>query len=230
MQIVFQDPVASLNPRLRIGEAVREPILVHALATGATVDERVAALLECVGLEQAVAGRYPHELSGGERQRVGIARALSVEPELIVADEPVSALDVSVQAQVLNLLVDLKRSLNLTYLFISHDLRVVRYMSDRIAVMYLGRLVETGGAEEVLRSPLHPYTQTLLAATPTRPPAQPDSAAVSALPIVSASAAEPSAYGCPFLPRCARAEARCRTSRPELAPKGPGRHAACHFA
>ena len=166
MQIVFQDPVGSLNPRLRVADALREPIVVHHLLEGDAVEARVRSLAADVGLDADTLTRYPHELSGGQRQRVGIARALSVEPEFIVADEPVSALDVSVQAQVLNLLVDLKRAFHLTYLFISHDLHVVRYVSDRVAVMHLGRIVELGPTEEVFAHPAHPYTKELLAATP----------------------------------------------------------------
>jgi ABC-type oligopeptide transport system ATPase subunit len=170
MQIVFQDPYSSLNPRMTVGRTLREPLEIHRLTPPAQMEGRVTALLDEVGLDPAFAGRYPHELSGGQRQRVGIARALSVEPRFIVCDEPVSALDVSVQAQVLNLLADLQQKRSLTYLFIAHDLAVVRTMSDRIAVMNQGKLVETGPSEEVYRNPKDPYTKTLLSAVPVPDP------------------------------------------------------------
>lgn len=169
-QIVFQDPYGSLNPRLTVGETLREVLHVHRLARGRAADERVAELLELVGLSPDHAGRYPHEFSGGQRQRIGIARALSVEPEFIICDEPVSALDVSVQAQILNLLRDLQDQLGLTYLFIAHDLSVVEHLSDRIAVMYLGKIVEIGEADDIIGEPQHPYTKALLSAVPVPEP------------------------------------------------------------
>ena len=170
MQMIFQDPYASLNPRMRVGTAVREPLDVHGIGTPAERGARVAELLERVGLESDFARRYPHELSGGQRQRVGIARALATRPRFVVADEPISALDVSIQAQIVNLLSELKEDLGLTYLFIAHDLAMVRYLSDRVAVMYLGRLVEVGRREDVFDRPLHPYTRALISAIPTPDP------------------------------------------------------------
>jgi oligopeptide transport system ATP-binding protein len=165
-QIVFQDPYGSLNPRMTVGDTIREVLHVHKLAAGEQAQQRMLELLDIVGLPAAAAGRYPHEFSGGQRQRIGIARALSVEPEFIVCDEPVSALDVSVQAQVLNLLQDLQQQFGLSYLFIAHDLSVVEHVSDRIAVMYLGRIVEMGDAQQIINAPQHPYTQALLSAVP----------------------------------------------------------------
>ncbi|MBX9692934.1 MAG: ATP-binding cassette domain-containing protein, partial [Cyanobacteria bacterium] len=170
MQIVFQNPYASLDPRMTIKQIIQEPLEVHGLETGTTLSDRVMTLLDLVGLSQAMADRYPHEFSGGQRQRIGIARALALNPRLIVADEPVSALDVSVQAQILNLLLDLKKEFHLTYLFIAHNLDVVRYISDRIAVMYLGRVVEIGTCEEVYEKPLHPYSHALISAAPVPDP------------------------------------------------------------
>ncbi|MFW6201970.1 MAG: ABC transporter ATP-binding protein [Gemmatimonadota bacterium] len=170
-QIVFQDPFGSLNPRMTVGDTLREALAVHGLARGRDAERRVRELLDLVGLSGDYAGRYPHEFSGGQRQRVGIARALSVEPEFVVCDEPVSALDVSVQAQILNLLIELQKRLDLAYLFIAHDLSVVEHISDRIAVMRQGRIVEIGPARRVVRSPEHPYTQTLLASVPVPDPA-----------------------------------------------------------
>jgi oligopeptide/dipeptide ABC transporter ATP-binding protein len=224
MQIVFQDPWASLNPRLTVGRAVREGLEIHRLARGAEADRRVAVLLEEVGLPADGAGRYPHELSGGQRQRVAIARALAVEPDLLVCDEPVSALDVSVQAQVLNLLADLQRRRGLAMLFVSHDLAVVRHLAPRVAVMYLGRIVEEGPAAAVLASPRHPYTQALLSAAPVPDPAAPRTrVALTGEP--PSPAREPA--GCPFHPRCphpAKDEV-CTAERPGLA--GREHRAAC---
>ena len=226
MQMVFQDANAALDPRLTILESVAEGLDIHRLCkTRAERRERVAALLERVGLEPAWMERFPHELSGGQRQRVGIARALAVEPRFLVCDEPVSALDVSARAQVLELLMSLQRDLGLGCLFIAHDLAAVRQLSDRLAVMYLGRVVETGPAEEVLASPLHPYTRMLIASAPVPDPR----ARARALADVRGEA--PSALdapvGCPFAPRCPRKADACAHSRPEL--RGASGHfAACH--
>ena len=226
MQMVFQDASAALDPRLTILESVAEGLDIHHLCkTRAERRERVAALLERVGLEPAWMERFPHELSGGQRQRVGIARALAVEPRFLVCDEPVSALDVSARAQVLELLMSLQRDLGLGCLFIAHDLAAVRQLSDRLAVMYLGRVVETGPAEEVLSRPLHPYTRMLIASAPVPDPR----ARARALADVRGEA--PSALdapvGCPFAPRCPRKADVCAHSRPEL--RGAGGHlAACH--
>jgi oligopeptide/dipeptide ABC transporter ATP-binding protein len=224
-QIVFQDPVGSLNPRIRVGEALAEPLRVHGVVPRERVPERVAELLARVGLDPEDADRYPHEFSGGQRQRIGIARALSVEPDLVVADEPVSALDVSVQAQVLNLLADLQRDLGLTYLFIAHDLAVVRQVAERVAVMYMGRVVETGPCEELFRRPLHPYTRALLEAVPRPRPGRRARAPVRG---EARAGAVPEA-GCPFEPRCAHPErdAACRASLPSLEAKRPGGWARC---
>jgi len=228
MQIIFQDPYGSLNPRMTVGAAVAEGIEIHGLARGAEVGRRVAGLLEEVGLDPEYARRYPHEFSGGQRQRIGIARALAVEPSFIVCDEPVSALDVSVQAQVLNLLADLQRDRGLSYLFIAHDLAVVRQIARRIAVMYLGRIVESGPTEALLASPRHPYTVALLSAVPEPDPTRRRSRIVLGGDLPSPSAPPP---GCPFHTRCfhpARNE-RCRTELPQLRPVG-ATMAACHYA
>ena len=228
MQIVFQDPYGSLNPRMRIGSAVAEGIEIHGLAPKAEIPGRVAALLEEVGLDPTYARRYPHEFSGGQRQRIGIARALAVQPSFIVCDEPVSALDVSVQAQVLNLLADLQRHRGLSYLFIAHDLAVVRQVAQRVAVMYLGRIVETGPTEALLREPRHPYTVALLSAVP-----EPDPAGQKRRVVLPGDPPSPSAppTGCPFHPRCfhpAKSD-RCRAELPLLRPVGATR-VACHYA
>jgi len=228
MQIVFQDPYGSLNPRMRIGSAVAEGIEIHGLAPRAEIPGRVAALLEEVGLDPTYARRYPHEFSGGQRQRIGIARALAVQPSFIVCDEPVSALDVSVQAQVLNLLADLQRHRGLSYLFIAHDLAVVRQVAQRVAVMYLGRIVETGATEALLREPRHPYTIALLSAVP-----EPDPAGQKRRVVLPGDPPSPSAppAGCPFHPRCfhpAKSD-RCRAELPLLRPVGATR-VACHYA
>jgi peptide/nickel transport system ATP-binding protein len=229
MQIVFQDPFSSLDPRQRIGAALVEPMRVHGLAEGAAVRARAAALLDEVGLPATALDRFPHEFSGGQRQRIGIARALTVEPELIVADEPVSALDVSVQAQVLLLLQDLRRRRGLSFLFVSHDLSVVRWFCERVAVMYLGRIVEEGPAARVLAAPLHPYAALLRDAYPV-----PDPERRTALPriigeIPSAAAPPP---GCPFHPRCQHAMPVCAVQLPRwtaVGPDGTDGGVACHL-
>ncbi|WP_431283415.1 ABC transporter ATP-binding protein [Humitalea sp. 24SJ18S-53] len=211
MQIVFQDPYSSLNPRQTIGSALIEPLTLHGIARGAAARDRAAALLEEVGLPPSALDKFPHEFSGGQRQRIGIARALTVEPELIVADEPVSALDVSVQAQVLLLLRDLQRRRGLSFLFVSHDLSVVRWFCDRVAVMYLGRIVEQGPVDRVLSAPMHPYARMLRDASPV-----PDPALRGALPRIvgelPSAAAPPS--GCHFHPRCPSAMPRCSVESP----------------
>jgi oligopeptide/dipeptide ABC transporter ATP-binding protein len=226
MQIVFQDPYASLNPRRTVAQTLAEPLAVHGIARGAQAAERVAAALAEVGLPRDAAHRYPHEFSGGQRQRVGIARALVLEPRFIVADEPVSALDVSVQAQVLKLLEALRERRALSLLLVSHDLGVVRHVCDRVAVMYLGRIVEQAPVPEIFDAPLHPYTQMLRAASPV-----PDPKARFALPRVVGEI--PSAMnpppGCAFHSRCPHAMPRCREERPLLREVAPGRSAACHL-
>ena len=226
MQIIFQDPFSSLNPRMTIGAIVREGLTIHHIAEGAVADARVRDLLEEVGLRAEYASRYPHEFSGGQRQRVGIARALSVEPTFIVCDEPVSALDVSVQAQVVNLLQDLQRDRGLSYLFIAHDLSVVEHIADRVAVMYLGKIVELAAAEALYREPLMPYTQALLSAVPVPDPEVQKSRIVLKGDVPS-PANPPS--GCVFHPRCTHPEkdAACAAIVPPLEEKAPGHWAAC---
>ena len=226
MQIIFQDPVSSLNPRMTVGAAIREGITIHKLAEGGEADKRVKRLLDEVGLRAEYSTRYPHEFSGGQRQRIGIARALAVEPRFIVCDEPVSALDVSVQAQVINLLRDLQHERKLTYLFIAHDLSVVRHMSDRVAVMYLGKIVETATASDLYRKPTMPYTQALLSAVPIADPSIQKSRILLEGDVPS-PASPPS--GCVFHPRChhpAR-DAACAKIDPPLEEKAPGHRAAC---
>jgi peptide/nickel transport system ATP-binding protein len=225
-QMVFQDPWSSLNPRLRVADALFEPMLVHRLAQRHERDARVARMLEEVGLSADLGSRYPHEFSGGQRQRIGIARALATDPELLVADEPVSALDVSVRAQVINLLARLQARRGLALLFIGHDLAVVEQIADRIAVLYLGRVVEEGGAAEVLARPLHPYTAALRSAVPRAEPGRHGGRLI--LPGDPPSPAAPPP-GCPFHPRCPAARARCAAEPPVLSESGPGRRVACHF-
>ncbi len=227
MQIVFQDPYGSLNPRMTIGSLLREPLSIHGLATRDDMQDRIAELLTTVGLNPAHARRYPHEFSGGQRQRIGIARALAVQPDLIIADEPVSALDVSIQAQIVNLLKALQEQFQLSYLFISHDLRVVRHISDRVAVMYLGRIVEIADKNNLYANPLHPYTQALLSAVPVPDPTRERGRSILGGDVPNPTAPPP---GCPFHPRCPRAEDRCRTEPPALEDKSGGHMAACHFA
>jgi peptide/nickel transport system ATP-binding protein len=224
MQIVFQDPYSSLNPRRTIGRTLAEPLEVHGLARGAAARDRAAALLEEVGLPPAALRRYPHEFSGGQRQRIGIARALALEPELIVADEPVSALDVSVQAQVLLLLKDLQARRGLAFLFVSHDLSVIRWFCARVAVMYLGRIVEQGPVRQVFAAPRHPYTRMLRDASPAPDPSRRDVLPRVVGEIPSAAAPPP---GCHFHPRCPRASDVCRTTYPEWNDAG-GHGTACH--
>ncbi|MFL5613291.1 MAG: ABC transporter ATP-binding protein [Gemmatimonadaceae bacterium] len=226
MQIIFQDPFSSLNPRMTIGAIVREGLTIHRIAEGAAADARVRELLDEVGLRPEYASRYPHEFSGGQRQRVGIARALSVEPTFIVCDEPVSALDVSVQAQVVNLLQDLQRDRGLSYLFIAHDLSVVEHIADRVAVMYLGKIVELALAEALYRDPLMPYTQALLSAVPVPDPEVKKNRIVLTGDVPS-PANPPS--GCVFHPRCThpQKDAACAAIVPPLEEKAPGHWAAC---
>jgi oligopeptide/dipeptide ABC transporter ATP-binding protein len=225
MQIIFQDPYGSLNPRMRIGTIVGEGLEIHRLARGEEKKRRVIELLSRVGLRPDAYDRYPHEFSGGQRQRVGIARALAVQPRLIVADEPVSALDVSIQAQIVNLLQDLQEERGLAYVFIAHDLRVVEHISHRVAIMYLGKIVELAESGEIYRNPRHPYTRALLSAIPVPDPAARRSRVI--LPGDVPSPIHPPA-GCPFHPRCPHVEERCRTMEPTLSAGSGGHQVACH--
>ena len=229
-QIVFQDPYTSLNPRMTVGRVVAEPIRVHDLAAGAELTARVRELLDMVGLQPEHAQRYPHELSGGQRQRVGIARALAVGPRLVIADEAVSALDVSVRAQILNLLVELRERLHLSYLFVSHDLGVIRFVSHRVAVMYLGKLVEVAPAGDLFKRPLHPYTQALLAAVPT---IGDGTASIFDDPARLLEGELPNPIdlprGCRFAGRCPFRFARCEEVEPGLREAEPGHSVACHL-
>ena len=227
MQLVFQDPHASLNSRQTIGETIAEPMIVHGIGTAATRRDRVQELLTLVGLRPFHAKRYPHEFSGGQRQRIGISRALAVRPDLLVCDEPVSALDVSVQAQVVNLLQDLQRQFGLSYLFIAHDLAVVKHVAHRIAVMYLGRIVEIAETAQLFANPRHPYTRALLAAIP-----RPDPRLRGSVTPLGGELPSPLAppSGCRFHPRCPHADSICRTDDPALLETAPAHAAACHFA
>ncbi|WP_224962265.1 ABC transporter ATP-binding protein [Geomonas subterranea] len=227
VQMVFQDPFSSLNPRMRVAEIVGEPLEIHGIGDAAGRRDKVAELLGRVGLSPGHMMRFPHEFSGGQRQRIGIARALAVSPKLIIADEPVSALDLSIQAQIINLLQDVKKDLGLSFLFITHDLSVLRHLSDRVAIMYLGKIVETGSRDQVLNRPLHPYTEALLSAIPSIDPKRRTRHVIAKgeLP----SPVSPPA-GCPFHPRCPYAQPVCSEKRPELLEKVPGQRAACHFS
>lgn len=219
MQVIFQDPFGSLNPRKKILSIIEEPIRIHRMFPKSEIRDRAFSLMEMVGLGRHMADRYPHEFSGGQRQRICIARALAINPRLVICDEPVSSLDVSIQAQVLNLLTDLKERMGLSYLFISHDLSVVGYLSDRVAVMYMGRIVEFSSAEDIFERPLHPYTRCLLDAVPSirnrgKRPAIKDTSVMNLT-------------GCDFFSRCPYATGRCRDEKPELEEKSPGHRVSC---
>jgi len=227
MQIVFQDPYSSLNPRLTIKQVVGEPLVVNGIASGAALSEQIGELLRRVGLRPEYIDRYPHAFSGGQRQRVGIARALALNPKLIVCDEPVSALDVSIQAQVLNLLEDLQKQYDLTYLFVAHDLSVIKHISDRVAVMYVGKLVEMAETDELFTNPLHPYTEALMSAVP-----KPDPRARAERVVLKGEVANPAnpPSGCYFHPRCRYAQPICAEQAPEFHDVGAAHWVACHFA
>ncbi len=234
MQMIFQDPYASLNPRMTVGEIIGEPMEVHGLANGAEKDKRVKRLLEVVGLNPFFTNRYPHEFSGGQRQRIGIARALALNPSFIICDEPISALDVSIQAQVVNLLEDLQKEFGLTYLFIAHDLSMVRHISDRICVMYLGKTMELADRNELYANPLHPYTHALLSAVPLPDPLAEAKRKRTILTGDVPSPANPPT-GCPFHTRCPLAQEKhmpeeCSAKTPEWRQARPGHWVACHFA
>jgi oligopeptide/dipeptide ABC transporter ATP-binding protein len=229
MQMIFQDPYASLNPRMTVADIVGEPLVVHDVAKGKEIQDRVQHLLEIVNLNPSFASRYPHEFSGGQRQRIGIARALALQPSFIICDEPISALDVSIQAQVVNLLEELQEQFNLTYLFIAHDLSMVKHISDRVAVMYLGVIVELTSRDELYAKPLHPYTQALLSAVPIPDPIADAKRKRTILQGDVPSPANPPS-GCRFRTRCPIAEAVCAESRPEFREIKPGHFVACFFA
>ena len=224
MQMVFQDPYASLNPRMVVGEIIGEPLLINGMRNHAERRRRVQELMELVQLPPSTLNRFPHAFSGGQRQRIGIARALALNPGLVVADEPVSALDVSVQAQILNLMLDLQDRLGLTYLFVAHDLSVVKHVSDRVAVMYVGRIVEVAATEALYAAPLHPYTEALLSAAPAPVPGMASNRIILEREIADPANPPP---GCAFHPRCRHATANCREETPELREVAPGRFVAC---
>jgi peptide/nickel transport system ATP-binding protein len=227
LRMIFQDPYASLNPRMNVLNIVGQPLRIHGIARGKELEDRVAALLKRVGLQPEYMRRYPHAFSGGQRQRIGIARALALEPRVVICDEPVSALDVSVQAQILNLMQDLQAEFNLTYIFISHDLSVIEYIANRVAVMYVGKLVELAATDALFAMPRHPYTEALLSAVP-----KPDPRLRSRRIILEGDVADPAnpPSGCYFHPRCRYVQDRCKTEPPELREVAPGHLAACHFA
>jgi oligopeptide/dipeptide ABC transporter ATP-binding protein len=230
MQMIFQDPYASLNPRKRVGQIIEDPFRIHRTESRGLVGKRVRELLEVVGLSADQVNRYPHEFSGGQRQRIGVARALALSPQLIVADEPVSALDVSIQAQVINLLDDLQDEFNLTYVFIAHDLGVVHHVSDRIAVMYLGVVAEIGPSDALFLHPIHPYTEALLSAIPAIEDDVAEGTVRKERIVLEGEVPSPinPPAGCRFHPRCRYATEICRVERPVLVDHGGGRHAACH--
>jgi len=228
VQMIFQDPFSSLNPRMRIGEIIGEPLIIHRTASGGELKAKVLQLMEQVGLAAEQYGLYPHQFSGGQRQRIGIARALAVNPQLLIADEPLSALDVSIQAQIINLLIELRKSRGLAYILISHDLSVIRHLSSKTAVMYLGRIVEEGATEAVFTSPLHPYTEALLAAIPDLSGKRRKAAGKVLQGDIPSPLAPPS--GCHFHPRCPYKREKCVTQRPVFEEKAENRKAACHFS
>ena len=228
MQMIFQDPQDSLNPRMTVGSIISEPLLEHTQASGSQRTERVEELLQAVGLNAKYMNRYQHEFSGGQRQRIGVARALALNPEFIICDEPIAALDVSIQAQVVNLLEDLQEKLGLTYLFISHDLGMIRHIARRVAVMYLGHIVEIATSQDLYRRPQHPYTQALLSAVPTHDPVREQTRERIILTGDVPSPADPPS-GCPFRTRCPSAESKCAEEVPELRQIGTGHRVACHL-
>jgi|TARA_B100001123_G_scaffold142313_2_gene165351 oligopeptide transport system ATP-binding protein len=228
MQMIFQDPQDSLNPRMTVGSIVSEPLVEHTKLSAVERTERVEELLQAVGLNPQYTNRYPHEFSGGQRQRIGIARALALNPEFIICDEPIAALDVSIQAQVVNLLEDLQEKLGLTYLFISHDLSMIRHMAKRVAVMYLGHIVEIASSQELYTNPQHPYTRALLSAVPSHDPVREESRERIILTGDVPSPANPPS-GCPFRTRCFMAEARCADSRPEAKALSVNHSVSCHL-
>ncbi len=228
MQMIFQDPQDSLNPRMTVGSIISEPLMEHTKASGSQRTERVEELLQAVGLNAKYMNRYPHEFSGGQRQRIGVARALALNPEFIICDEPIAALDVSIQAQVVNLLEDLQEKFGLTYLFISHDLGMIRHIARRVAVMYLGHIVEIATSQDLYRRPQHPYTQALLSAVPTHDPVREQTRERIILTGDVPSPADPPS-GCPFRTRCPSAESKCAEEVPKLRQIGTGHRVACHL-